>query len=120
MATKHTKIVRLAYAIGQPCPYCKRKMEMNSGTQPSRDHVHPQSRGGELTIWCCWDCNNRKGDMSLAEWREHTQQSAHELGMTLDQWRRYLESHALVAQGIEQPTSNQQVAGSIPAERTTN
>lgn len=35
---------------------------------PTRDHIHPKSRGGKMTVWACWRCNNLKGDMTEQQW----------------------------------------------------
>jgi hypothetical protein len=35
---------------------------------PTRDHVHPKSQGGQITVICCRTCNNIKGDMLPAIW----------------------------------------------------
>lgn len=36
---------------------------------PTRDHYPiPKSRGGKLTIICCYTCNHLKGDMAADKW----------------------------------------------------
>lgn len=53
---------------GHRCAYCSR-------TANTIDHVQPKSRGGKDTwenlVACCLNCNNVKGDKTLAEigWR---------------------------------------------------
>lgn len=58
---------------GRPCPYCKRPMDQDDRhLQPTRDHHPvPRSKGGRRTIICCMVCNNRKGDMTAAEWQAY-------------------------------------------------
>lgn len=72
MATKYTRAMRLANLNGRPCPYCKRIMNWDSPTlQPSRDHKIPVSRGGkngDNVIWCCFQCNQAKGNMTDREY----------------------------------------------------
>lgn len=59
---------------GKECPYCAEPMEWPRGA-PTRDHVFPRARGGELTdenkIICCRTCNQDKGDMTLVEFVFH-------------------------------------------------
>lgn len=53
---------------GHVCAYCSRPAN-------TIDHVQPRSKGGTNTwenlVACCFGCNNRKGDKTLAElgWR---------------------------------------------------
>lgn len=69
MANKHTKITRLSRALGQPCAYCWRSMTFTvPGRRPTRDHIHPKSQGGRMTVWACESCNNMKGDMTQDQW----------------------------------------------------
>lgn len=35
---------------------------------PTRDHVEPKSRGGNITVWACQTCNHVKRDMSEEQW----------------------------------------------------
>lgn len=73
MATKYTKAMRLGNAIGKPCPYCGRAMHFDrvlTGAFPTREHVIPKSQGGQRVVYACLDCNEAKGDMSEAEFRE--------------------------------------------------
>lgn len=35
---------------------------------PTRDHVHPKSKGGRSTVMACYECNQIKGDMLPTEW----------------------------------------------------
>jgi hypothetical protein len=39
-----------------------------SKRRPTRDHIHPKSRSGVLTIICCQHCNEEKGSLNLEEW----------------------------------------------------
>lgn len=54
-------------AIGKPCTYCDLPM-----AAPTRDHIHPRSRGGTLgghnKALACPRCNTDKGSRSLASW----------------------------------------------------
>lgn len=68
MANKRTKAVRYGRALGAACPYCRRTMDALN-VLPTIDHIHPRSLGGQTTIWACMDCNGRKGNMTLPEWR---------------------------------------------------
>ena len=49
---------------GHSCAYCSRPAN-------TIDHVQPRSKGGRDTwenlVACCFACNNRKGDKTLAE-----------------------------------------------------
>ena len=49
---------------GNSCAYCSRAAN-------TIDHVQPKSKGGEHSwenlVACCFACNNRKGDKTLAE-----------------------------------------------------
>jgi 5-methylcytosine-specific restriction endonuclease McrA len=48
---------------------------INHGQMRTRDHKDPLSRGGanhlRNLVWCCHDCNQSKGEMTLEEYREH-------------------------------------------------
>jgi hypothetical protein len=58
--------------IGKPCAYCHRKMNLTEpDLLPTEDHVHPRSKGGYLTVWACWVCNQVKRDMTLAQWKHY-------------------------------------------------
>jgi 5-methylcytosine-specific restriction endonuclease McrA len=50
------------------CQYCRHPFPAAALTM---DHVIPRSRGGQNTwenlVTCCFPCNNRKGNMTLAE-----------------------------------------------------
>lgn len=59
----------------QPCPYCRRKMELSasqkSGRAPSRDHIKPRAQGGRLpknSLVCCEQCNKSKSSRPLWAW----------------------------------------------------
>ena len=54
------------------CQYCLRTLsDLRHGEFLTRDHVVPESKGGPLSwtnlVTCCNTCNNKKGNMSLAE-----------------------------------------------------
>lgn len=57
---------------GKPCPYCG--LPMLSDVVPdhprrvTKDHVFPLALGGDRTVRCCFECNNRKGNMTPTEW----------------------------------------------------
>jgi len=57
------------------CQYCGQKKDKNDLT---RDHIIPKSKGGpdtwENLVACCLECNNYKGDRTLAElgWKLRT------------------------------------------------
>jgi 5-methylcytosine-specific restriction endonuclease McrA len=73
-ATSRTAFLRpdaLEAAIGRPCPYCGYVMDKrNPWRMPTRDHVHPRSRGGRFDpanrLVVCRRCNGDKADMTLA------------------------------------------------------
>lgn len=54
------------------CHYCKR--ELTRPTRPMKstsatlDHVEPRSCGGEMTVPCCFTCNQMKGNMLPYYW----------------------------------------------------
>lgn len=54
---------------GKPCCYCKRQMDrFSERLYPTRDHVFPRSKGGNVTVVCCWTCNGIKGNMLPEVW----------------------------------------------------
>ncbi len=57
----------LVAAIGHPCAYCGEPM-----AYPTRDHIHPRSKGGTLEghnkALACNRCNLDKGSRSLRSW----------------------------------------------------
>lgn len=53
---------------GLPCTYCKRKMVAWTELHPTKDHVIPASRGGNVTVPCCYQCNQMKADAMPDEW----------------------------------------------------
>lgn len=60
----------LVAAVGSPCPWCGEPMTLPD-RPPSRDHLHPRSRGGTCAdtrnrAIVCEPCNNLKGGRSLA------------------------------------------------------
>lgn len=69
MANKFTAGRIVARMNGMPCAYCKRIMNSNSpDLMPTRDHIHPRSKGGREIIWACWTCNHIKADMTPQQW----------------------------------------------------
>lgn len=69
MANKYTEGRIVARMRGMPCAYCKRTMDPTSpDLMPTRDHIHPRSKGGRRIVWACWTCNHMKGDMTLEQW----------------------------------------------------
>jgi len=60
------------------CLYCKRDLEKSSSPSDrafTRDHLHPQSKGGKKWYPCCRACNTVKADLTSDEWRRF--QDAH-------------------------------------------
>lgn len=56
-----------------PCHYCNRIMVADDPLlTPTRDHVLPKAIGGRgrnrMVVWCCFACNNLKGDMHPDFW----------------------------------------------------
>jgi hypothetical protein len=57
------------------CFYCggemtaPRKQGTQAGTARTMDHVTPRVRGGGVKVPCCHDCNQRKGQLKLEEYR---------------------------------------------------
>lgn len=54
------------------CQYCNRhKSELKTSEFLTRDHIHPESKGGKNTwenlVTACSTCNNKKADYSLDE-----------------------------------------------------
>lgn len=72
----------LAKWHGKDCPYCRRKMEIGGHRNPTRDHIHPRSRGGRLSdtnrLIVCSPCNGDKGDMTLEQWATRLTKGADE------------------------------------------
>lgn len=59
-------------AIGRKCSYCRRQMSFSyPGLRPTKDHVHPRSKGGRYKVWACDDCNGIKSNMTFVEWQEY-------------------------------------------------
>lgn len=54
--------------IGVPCPYCDKTMG-NVPHQPTRDHIHPRSMGGNShhrnIVIVCGKCNNDKRSRTM-------------------------------------------------------
>lgn len=60
------------------CHYCRCCFEPQTRTSKHHetvDHKHPTSRGGtnsrDNKVRCCWLCNNRKGNMTEAEFMRY-------------------------------------------------
>lgn len=56
---------------GARCHWCRRVMldpSVYSVLCATKDHVIPKSRGGTVKVWCCWTCNQIKGDKHPGEW----------------------------------------------------
>jgi hypothetical protein len=43
------------------CIYCE-------GFANTIDHFYPRSKGGVLTVHCCFDCNQQKADLTPIQW----------------------------------------------------
>lgn len=69
---KYDMRVSLCAKFGGRCAYCNRAVGMRNGTI---DHYMPQALGGtnagENLRWCCFSCNQLKGDMHPDEWAQH-------------------------------------------------
>lgn len=67
------------------CTYCHKRLKVS---QTTIDHIIPRSKGGSNTMSnlaaCCYNCNQAKGDRTVAEWiedlkvAEPPQRSSHE------------------------------------------
>jgi 5-methylcytosine-specific restriction endonuclease McrA len=57
------------------CTYCDRRMIPGTSTSPTKDHVHPASKGGVFTILACHECNWLKGDLAADDWQEFMQKN---------------------------------------------
>jgi 5-methylcytosine-specific restriction endonuclease McrA len=60
------------------CGYCgddTRNRKQRSGKRPTIDHMTPVARGGTDShsnlLLCCRDCNSRKADRTVDEFRQH-------------------------------------------------
>jgi hypothetical protein len=64
----------LRYIHVRACPYCGKAMDPslpgNHPKAPTKDHVHPKSRGGRWHVMVCSRCNNHKSDHTIREWLE--------------------------------------------------
>lgn len=43
------------------CVYCNEFAD-------TKDHFYPTSKGGILTVHCCYDCNQQKADLTPTQW----------------------------------------------------
>lgn len=69
MANNFASTRELQEAIGEPCAYCKRTMDIKDPfLMPTRDHQHPRSLGGRKIVFACYACNHLKADMTMPEW----------------------------------------------------
>lgn len=58
--------------MSKRCSYCNRVLEprgSSSRVAETRDHVHPLSKGGKVTVPSCRQCNTIKGDMLFPDWQ---------------------------------------------------
>ena len=61
-------------ALGSPCPYCNRIMEIGTGVglSPTIDHIVPRAKGGTRaannSAIVCARCNGDKDDLDIAAW----------------------------------------------------
>lgn len=69
--SKKSKLLRLLAAQGGRCYYCDSALcrgAQHPKAQPTLDHRVPPGRGGsnaiENLVAACFDCNQRKGDMT--------------------------------------------------------
>jgi hypothetical protein len=63
---REVRRAELVAAIGKPCAYCGEPM-----AAPTRDHIHPRSKGGTLAqgkALVCDPCNGDKGSLMLEAW----------------------------------------------------
>lgn len=83
---------------GWKCVYCER----DNPNQLTLDHVIPKSKGGkdrwDNLVTCCFDCNQRKGNLTVEEWGkdEPKPQQPHYLMLLKttkeipNEWKKYL------------------------------
>lgn len=59
------------------CHYCQRQMLSREtgynhktlpALHPTREHIHPRSKGGTDWVWACYQCNMIKGDRTERAW----------------------------------------------------
>lgn len=56
---------------GERCTYCRRTMEASTARSllaATRDHLVPQCMDGTVTVWCCYQCNSLKANLTPAQW----------------------------------------------------
>ena len=105
---------------GATCDYCMRRLESSKSKgklAATRDHVHPKSLGGTYRVWCCRQCNQIKGDMTITEWRYFRRHNP-------EWWKRpelqFGSNCARGETGRREGLKPLSIAGSNPAERTTD
>ncbi len=71
MLAGYSTVEMMRAAEGKPCPYCSHVMKTGLGRKPTRDHMHPRSKGGTLArgncVIVCAPCNHKKGSLTLEE-----------------------------------------------------
>ena len=80
------------------CFYCKCSFNWDdpeSEFYPTREHKQPRSKGGKNghnLVLACKPCNNEKGNMTLAEFREYLEvtKGCHSRRARQDRWRKHL------------------------------
>ena len=67
--TVTSQALRSMFASAVDCPYCGCSLK---GRRKSLDHIEPLAQGGTHSlrnlVICCWDCNQSKSDLGVAEW----------------------------------------------------
>lgn len=68
---KQPRIIKMLDRTNWRCGYCACQLTRQSAT---RDHIVPRARHGktcdENLIICCLDCNQRKADLDVEDFRE--------------------------------------------------
>lgn len=75
-----TDLPSLYYRQGGRCKYCARPMSLGGieARSATRDHVVPRASGGKQAgnlVAACRDCNARKANMTLDDFKTLTQHS---------------------------------------------
>lgn len=86
------------------CWYCGSELIIDTGIKPKRfvtDHVIPKCRGGteqlDNLVPSCWECNSKKGDSTVDEFREFIRYGGNVIGADI---YNYLDSIGI---SIERP-----------------